>query len=242
VNKRWLCAAAALVTTAGILSCGGDDDDGGNAAANASPSAAGVVGTASPSSEFGKLINETHVPEDLADGKRIGKPDAKVTIEAFEDFGCPHCLEFTAKIEPVLMKEYVATGKVAFEYKYFPLRQQTAVAAIAAQCAAEQDKFWPYHRALFTAQAEANAKSGPSLTEAFAPPNLRTIGTNIGVDPALFDACLSAESAAGVVQAELRKANELALPGTPSFVINGEVTDGPATIQGWRDLLNGLLK
>ncbi len=240
MNSRLLAAAVTVCLAFGA--CGGDDDDGG--AADAAPTAtpAGVVGDLAPKSALGKKINETHVPEDLAEGKRIGKPDAKVVIEAYEDFGCPHCLDFTANIEPVILEEYVAAGKASFEYKYFPLRQQTAVAALAAQCAAEQDKFWPYHRALFIAQAEANEKTGPALSEAFAPANLRTIGADIGLDSTAFEACLVSDAAADVVQSELRKSNELALPGTPSFVINGVVTDGPDTAAGWRDLLDDLLK
>jgi protein-disulfide isomerase len=165
-----------------------------------------------------------------------------VKIEAYEDFGCSHCLDFTADVEPGIFENYVATGKVSFEYKYFPLRQLTAAAAIAAECAAEQDKFWPYHRALYIAQAEANEKVGPPLTEAFGVDNLKAVAADLGLDAAAFDTCTQGDAAVTAVQGDLQKANELALPGTPSFVINGKVTPGPETFAGWKKLLDDLLK
>ena len=62
------------------------------------------------------------------------------------------------------------------------------------------------------------------------------------MDAAGFDACIAADTAIGVVQTESREANELALPGTPSFIINGEVTKTPDSADAWRELLDGLLE
>jgi len=241
MSKRLALLALLAVAAAAFAfgACGGDDDDD---APEEPPTPAGVKGTATPESELGKKINETLVPEESAEGKRLGPANAKVTILAYEDFGCPHCLEFTAHIEPVILEEYVSKGEVSFEYKYFPLRQLTGGAAIAAQCAAEQDKFWPYHRSLFIAQAEANEKVGPPLTEAFAVENLKKIASDVGMDAATLDACIAGDTALGVVTAELKEANDLALPGTPSFVINGKLTATPADAEGWRELLDDLLK
>lgn len=236
-----LLLSAALVFAA--AACGGDDDDGQDGrAAGSTASAPGVAGTAVVESDLAKKINEAHVPEELADGKRIGSADAAVKIEAYEDFGCPHCLDFTADIEPVIFEEYVATGKVSFEYKYFPLREATGVAAIAAQCSAEQDKFWAYHRALFIAQAEANAKVGPPVSEAFGVANLEQMATDVGLDTAAWKACFTGDTAVEVVETELRAANNLGLPGTPSFVINGKVTQTPDNPEDWRELLDELLE
>ena len=237
-------ALGTLLVATVVIACGGDDDGGGdsNTPTAASPTSVGVTGKGAPQSALGKKINETKVPEDLAESARIGKADAKVTVEMFEDFGCPHCLDFTAELEPVLMQEYVATGKVALVYRFFALRQLTAGAAIAAVCAAEQEKFWPYHRELFIAQAEANDKKGPALTEAFALGNLLKIATDVGLDTATYNACLASDRPAAVVSEDIRKANELSLPGTPSFVVNGEHVPTPESAAAWRKLLDGLLK
>lgn len=233
---------AALV----LLACGGDDDDGDSGDSNtrtaSGPTIASVSGKGSPQSELGKKVNAAKVPEALAEGTRIGKADARVTIEMFEDFGCPHCLEFTAQVEPILMEEYVAKGKVALVYRFFALRQLTAAAAIAAACAAEQDEFWPYHRELFIAQAEANDKKGPALTTAFGVDNLEKIATGVGLDLAAYNACTTSDRPVAVVSGDVRRANELSLPGTPWFVINGESVEPPETADDLRKLLDGLLK
>lgn len=248
-ERRWwagLLALAFIALAATFAACGGDDDDasasGQTPAAGASPTTAGVAGNSSPQTDFGKHINEAKVPEELAAGQKIGKPDAKLVIEVYEDFGCPHCLEFTAVVEPVLMNEYVATGKAQLVYRYFPLRQLTAVAAIGSYCAGEQGKFWPFHRLLFIAQAEANEKKGPALTEAFAVDGLTKMAADLQLDSAKFSTCLTSDAAIAAVQADLKSANDLGLPGTPSFVINGKVTNAPASLTEWRKLLDGLLK
>ena len=249
-KRRAWCAALSLAllafAAATVAACGGDDDDapagGQTPAAQPTATAAGVPGNASPQTDFGKRINDAKVPEELADGQKIGKADARLVIEMYEDFGCPHCLEFTALVEPMLMNEYVATGKAQLVYRFFPLRQLTAVAAIGSYCAAEQDRFWAFHRMLFIAQAEANEKKGPALTEAFTVDALTKLAGNLGLDTAKFTTCLTSDAAIAAVQAELKSANDLALPGTPSFVINGKVTNTPATVSEWRKLLDGLLK
>lgn len=235
-----LYALASLLLVV-AAACGGDDDDTPTQPPGTRTPTA-VTGAGQPKTEFGKKINDAGVPEQLADGTRLGAADAKVVIEAYEDFGCPHCLEFTAVIEPTLLREYVATGKVAFVYRFFPLRQLTGAAAVAAFCAGEQDKFWPYHRRLYVAQAEANEKSGPALAEVFAAEGLKTIAADLQLETSAFAACLQSDAAIGAVQTDLQKANELGLPGTPSFVINGKVAATPATLADWRKLLDGLLK
>ncbi|HMO52904.1 MAG TPA: thioredoxin domain-containing protein [Tepidiformaceae bacterium] len=198
----------------------------------------------------------TPTPESIADrvagspieglpveGTFIGRADAPVLIEMYEDFGCPHCLAFTADLEPHLLEDYVKPGKVRLQYRFFPLRQLTANAAIAAYCASEQDLFWPYHKELFLAQAEASAGSGPPLTEAFDIPALRSLAGELGLDLASFDACTSSDRVIDVVTEDLRMATELNLPGTPSFVINGEVIRNvPNSRQAWSDLLEPLIR
>lgn len=246
-SRRLLAVAAAALLALSLAACGGDDDDSGTEPGNGagSPAASATQSreaVAKPQSELGKKLAEAKLPENLAEGTRIGKADAKVTVEMYEDFGCPHCLEFTALVEPMLVKDYVASGKVALVYRYFPLRTLTAAPALASYCAAEQNKFWAYHRELFVAQAEANNKTGPGLGEAFAVDNLEKIATRVGLDAEKYAACTTAQTTIDAVSADLRKANELGLPGTPSFVINGEVTPAPESLDAWKKLLDGLLK
>lgn len=239
--RRAGLTALALVAVA-LMACGGDDD-AADPTSTAGATTTADAATGGPRSEHGQLIARASIPLELADGTAIGRADAPVVIEAFEDFGCPHCLQFTATIEPHLFEDYVARGKVRLVYRYFPLQQVTGLAAIAAQCAAEQARFWEYHKLLFIAQAEANNKSGPGLGIAFGPDGLRTVAGEAGLDSAGFEACVAGDAAFNIVQGDLREANSLGLRGTPSFVINGEVLPGnPETYEEWKKVLDPLVK
>jgi len=73
----------------------------------------------------------------------INNPGAKVTIVEFSDFQCPFCGRFHSTVEAQLMKDYVQTGQVTFVYKHSAfLGQESVWSAQAAECAADQGKFW----------------------------------------------------------------------------------------------------
>lgn len=220
--------AVALVCAVLVAACRGSDGDG----SDATPTPAALV----------DRIEQTEYEGLDVDGTFIGDADAELLIEMYEDFGCPHCLDFTADIEPLLLEKYVEPGDVRLQYRFFPLRQLTANAAIAAQCAAEQDAFWPFHKRLFMAQAHANEGTGPALTEAFDTPALRGLAEELRLGMDAFDTCTMGEEVIDVITSDLRTATELNLPGTPSFIINGEVLrDVPDTRDEWIELLDGML-
>lgn len=89
----------------------------------------------------------------LAQGPARGSGTAPVTIIEFSDFQCGFCWKFWKETLPQLEREYIATGKVRFVYRHLAiLGESSAIAAQAADCAGEQDKFWRYHDALFTSK------------------------------------------------------------------------------------------
>lgn len=227
--RSWLNSGAVVLAVAAMFAACGGSDDGGDA----TPTPAALV----------DRIEQTEYEGLDIEGTFIGEADAPLLIEMFEDFGCPHCLDFTANIEPLLLEKYVEPGEVRLQYRFYPLRQLTANAAIAAQCAAEQDRFWPYHKQLFIAQAHANEKTGPALTESFDTPALRDLAEELGLEMSTFDDCTMGEGVIDVITSDLRTATELSLPGTPSFLINGEVlANVPDTRDGWVELLDGMLE
>lgn len=81
-------------------------------------------------------------------GKGSNKP--KVTIVEYADFECAHCRAASAVVEELVKKR----SDVRVVYKHFPLsiHPMARLAAIAAEAAALQGKFWPMHDALFATQ------------------------------------------------------------------------------------------
>lgn len=222
-----------------LAACGNDDNPGGSADPGSDP--ATPTATVDPAAAFRDL----EFPADLIDAQAIGESDAPITLTAFEDFQCPFCLRFTLLNEPVIIQEYVLTGKVRFEFKHFPiLGDESGAAAIAASCAADQGRFWALHKRLFLVQLDAGQLTAEKLNIGrFSAQNLQRYAAEEGLDAAAFDACLASQAAVDKVTGELREAAALGLRGTPSFLINGQpVTAPPATPAEWRSFLDDQLE
>ena len=63
-----------------------------------------------------------------------GNIDAKVTIITYESLTCNHCADFHKNVYPDLKKEFIDTGIIKIEFKYFPLDMAAFNAAKIAQC------------------------------------------------------------------------------------------------------------
>ncbi len=236
---------AALLLLAGVFAfaaaCGGDDD-----APTTRDTSGGAKSAATQPAAKSSIVDEiakVDYPADLIDGLSLGKADAPVTIQMFEDFTCSHCLEFTATLEPGIIEQLVKPGKARLEFHYFPLRQASVPAMVAAQCAAEQDQFWAYGKRLFTEQAKAdvlpNDKVGPALTVAFGQAALKQYATDLGMDGAAFDTCYASDAALQKVVDDGRKGDALGVKGTPTFVLNGTplLNGYPPTVAEWTKLV-----
>jgi len=141
----------------------------------------------------------------------LGSKDAKVTIVEFSDFQCPFCARFHSQTFPQLKKEYIDTGKVRYVYRDFPLsfHQHAMNAAIAAECADEQGKFWEYHDKLFQNQRALDDSS------------LKRYAEEIGLDTSKFNSCLDNKETASEVNKDVQDGQRYGVSGTPTFFING---------------------
>ena len=63
-------------------------------------------------------------PPKFDPAKTMGNANAPVVLEVFSSFDCPHCRVFHDETEPMLMRDYVAAGKVAVVNREFPLTGQ----------------------------------------------------------------------------------------------------------------------
>lgn len=224
-----------------LLAACGDDSSQPRRTTGTAPS-----GTTTTTAVNGMVaaLQKLDAPPELASGLVLGKPDARVTLAVFEDFQCPHCLRFTALIEPALVDEHVKTGKVRLEFHNLAfLGPESVQAALAAWCAGEQNRFWPYQEKLFMVQAEAGQATSEKLDVGrFSDVKLQEYAIGIGLDQAAFDACYSSDAAAEAVRSGLRQAQTLGLRGTPSFVLDGQpLAASPASLAEWRKLLNEAL-
>lgn len=179
-------------------------------------------------------------PLDIQDGwvdrNSIGNPDAKVVVEAYEDFLCSHCGEFTAQVEPRLFDEYVKTGKVRFVYRTFPLQgfePGASIAANAAMCAADQNQFWQMHDQLFASQ-----NKGMSFYE---PENLSKTAEALGMNRSQFNDCLNGLKYSSEIRQTVSEGSALGVQGTPSIFVNGTLLSNGADYTALKAELDRLL-
>ena len=150
---------------------------------------------------------------EIGDSPIRGSESAKVTIVEWADFQCPFCV----RVHPTLEKIAEEYGdKVRFGFKHLPLSMHTKARAAhqASEAAHRQGKFWEMHDRIF-----ANPKDLSEETY------LR-YANEIGLDIEKYKSDFSSSSVRKTIDADLAKARELGVSGTPSFFLNGRFLSG----------------
>jgi protein-disulfide isomerase len=154
-----------------------------------------------------------------------GPADAPVQIVEFSDFQCPYCLQSVATIERVL-KEYGDRVRLVYRHLPLPNHPDAWPAAEASMCAAEQDRFWPFHDRLFANQ------------DKLAVDALKQHAADLGLDTAAFNACVDSRRHQAAVQADTEAAQALGVSGTPAFFVNGRPLSGAQPFPRFKEVID----
>lgn len=160
---------------------------------------------------------EIQIPEKLTrydipldDDPSLGPDSAPITLVEFSDYQCPFCTNWHNEVFQRLMDEY--DGKIRFVYRDFPLKSihpRAVPAAEAANCAGEQNAYWPYHTALFGAEFGLGDDSFVQYAG------------KLGLDTASFQKCVDEHRYADEVESDFQYAAQMGIQSTPTFFING---------------------
>ncbi len=173
-----------------------------------------------------------------AKGNAMGDPNAPVKIVEYADYQCPFCARFEQMTQQQLIENYIATGKVYFEFRSMGefIGPESKRAAEAAYCAGDQGQFWEYHDMLFSNQGSEN--SG-----AFSDDHLQAFAGNLGLDMNQFNTCLSSGKYSSRVDQDGTDGQAAGVQGTPSFVINGQLAiRGAQPYDAFASAIDALLK
>ncbi len=158
--------------------------------------------------------NDTPATPD--DDAVLGQADAPITLVEFTDYECPFCARHFTQTYGQIKTEYVDTGKVKIVVRDYPLsfHPKAMKAAMAAECAGDQDKYFEMHDLLFINQA---AWSGL----ADAVPTFKQYAGQIGLDQSTFDACLDTDAHKDEIDKDFADGSASGISGTPGFWVLG---------------------
>lgn len=166
-----------------------------------------------------------------------GDKNAKVTVIEFADFRCPFCEKVFTDVESQLQKDYIDTGKVKFYFRQYAfLGPASTVAANAAECANEQNKFWDMHDYLYKNQPSE------SDTSMYTTDNLTQIAGTLGMNTDQFRTCLSSNKYNKNVTDDFTAGQKAGVSATPTFYIDGNQLVGAQPYSAFQTLIDQELK
>lgn len=120
---------------------------------------------------------------------------------------------------PAIQEKFIATGQVQLVWHHYPLpiHENARSAAIAAECARQQGKFWEFHDWAFENQG---ALTATNVTLAIG---------QLGINNAAFDKCRAGPGGV-VVDADFREAEGLSIGGTPTWLLGHVQPGGTVTV------------
>ena len=175
------------------------------------------------------LLDPPRLPVNIAGTPLRGPAGAPVTVVEFSDFQCPFCKRMQSTIGE-LREKYPDT--VNWRFKDLPLvsiHSGAQYAAEASRCAGDQGKFWEYRDALF-GEARVTDEVHPGIAE------------KLGLDKAVFEACLTSRKHKEAVEADSEEAQSLGISGTPAFIVNGILLSGAQPIEEFIRVIDAELK
>jgi hypothetical protein len=184
------------------------------------PAAGGGAGT--PSATGTTSIGGASVPLAIGggvpNGVKVGRSDAKVSMDLWVDYSCPHCQEFEAANNGVI-SDLVASGKLAVTYHNIEIVTDYGTeAGSAAACVAVNDPgAWPAFNAALYANHSAS-------TDGWSASDFASFADSNGAGDAT-QKCITDETYTGWIADNTAASVKADVSGTPTMFIDGQKTD-----------------
>ncbi len=154
-----------------------------------------------------------------------GPLDASIIIVEYGDYQSPFC----AATAPVLEKIFQSYIDVCLIYRHFPLtatHPNSGVAAMAAEAADRQGKFWEMHQALFDNQKDLSTE------------NILAVAKQLGLDLRVFLNDLEDEDLLERVRRDFNNGINNGVTATPTIFVNGIRFEGLPSFEELREEIN----
>jgi protein-disulfide isomerase len=158
-----------------------------------------------------------------------GGAHPKVTIVEFSDFQCPFC----GRVKPTLdtlLRTYGPDLALVFRHNPLPFHANALPAALAAEAARTQGKFWEMHDLLFAHQQDLDRAA------------LEGYALKLGLDLPRFKAALDGQVDKARIDRDADDALRFSMGGTPVFFINGRSLNGAQPIEAFQRAIDEELR
>lgn len=154
---------------------------------------------------------------------QVGKQDAKVTLDLWVDYSCPHCQEFEADSNDVITQK-VAAGTLKARYHNTQIVTAYGTqAGSAGACVATHapDQWWAFNAALYANHS--------TETDGWKGPQLADFASQQGISNEDALTCIRDQRYTSWITDNTGAAGQAGVTGTPTLFFNGEKTE---TISG----------
>ncbi|NJC05231.1 protein-disulfide isomerase [Sphingomonas kaistensis] len=244
MNKLSLAVAASLLAL-GTTACKQEP-----AAQNDNPAAAPVQ---APNGDWSKLVSAT-----TEGGMLMGNPQAKVKVVEFGSMTCHVCAEFATKDEAKLVDNYVKTGNVSFEFRNFVRDPLDIAISLVTRCAGATPQFFTLTNGIYADQKsffdriQAVPQDQLAQLQSLAPAQqfsrmaqlagVQEWAAQRGLPSGKTSQCLANQAEIDrIVQMNSDASSTYDIPGTPTFLVDGEEVK-PTPNQGNWDALEAAIK
>lgn len=219
-----------------LVGCGGDQPSAGNESASAGPT------IAAPNGDWTQTVEAT--PEG---GVRMGNPTAPVKLVEYGSVGCHVCAEFAEQGSTPLRERYVKSGRVSWEFRPILLLMPDPGVSMLLRCQGPGPFFQSLDQLYadqkqWMAQLQAAAPTMQAQFQSMTPLQRSAAVASMaghdqffrvrGMPQSKIDSCLSDPKNLDAMVGITKRSQEEGVTGTPTFFINGAITDA----HGWTAL------
>lgn len=164
-----------------------------------------------------------------------GEKSSPVTLIEYSDFQCPACAAYYPLVKQL---EQEFSGKMKMVYRHFPLmsiHQNALSAALAAESAGRQGKFWQMHDLLFENQSEWSQSR--NVQDVFLQ-----YARNLDLDEEKFLQDFQEKQLREKVLNQRGEGIAIGVNATPTFFLNGKKIANPKSFEEFQEIITSALE
>lgn len=150
----------------------------------------------------------------------------------YSDFQDSRSALFAGVVDQILEENPVEVRVVSRMFPLISVNDKAAIAAQAAEAAAEQGKYWEVRDILYKQQADWVSLSVDDFEQW-----ITAQASSLGMDVDQFQADMKREEIVARVQEAWEGGKKMGLPGTPLVLLNGQIYGGPRDYGSLNDIM-----